>query len=154
MALYKKHIAGLITSTLQELGHYSDSARELLLGTLAIESDFGTFLRQRSKYVFDINIHGLGIYQIEKETFEWLRNKYQDRFPFIGNIKFEQLEYDLRASIIFARLRYLAVTEPLPFANDIHALARYWKKYYNASKYGQTEQDFINKYYEYVIIKR
>jgi len=150
VSFYNKHIAFLINRTLIELDLYSVAASQLLLGTLAIESLFGKYLRQRSKYEFDINKHGLGIFQIEKNTFNWLKRKYLHRFPIIAGMSFEQLEYDLRASIIFARLRYLVVREPLPAANDIKSMAEYWKKYYNASVYGMSVRDFINRYNSYV----
>ena len=51
----------IIIPVLSKLDMYSESAANLLLGTAAIESDMGQFLRQ-------INGPALGIYQMEPST--------------------------------------------------------------------------------------
>jgi hypothetical protein len=62
MAFDKKQFRDLIQRTLQDLGMHSESAVNLLLGTAAQESQFGTYFRQ---------IGGgpaLGVFQMEPDT--------------------------------------------------------------------------------------
>lgn len=122
---------------------FSVAAVRLLLGTAAVESEFGTFLRQQGG-------PALGAFQIEPSTHVWLRDKYSARYPLIAGTEPEQLEWDLRLGIIVARLRYRAVPEPLPDADDVRDLGRYWKEYYNTI-YGQgTIERFVRKYEEFI----
>ena len=136
--------ASLITRVLEEHDLHSQAAVNLLLGTAAQESKFGTYLRQ---------VHGpaLGTFQIEKATFEWLKTKFGDRFPAIKEVQFAELEWNLYMSILFARLLYLIMPEPLPEPDDIEALGRYWKKYYNTPLGAGTVAEFVKNYQIYVV---
>lgn len=142
MAYNKTQFRELIERVLKENNLYSESAVNLLMGTAAVESDFGTYLRQ-------INGPALSPFQIEPATYLWLSDKYWERFP-VGKAA-ENLEWDLRLAILVARLKYLSIPEPLPEANDIPALARYWKKYYNTYLGAGTEAGFIRAYQKYCI---
>jgi len=125
-----------------------DGAINLLLGTAAQESYFGTYLRQ---------IGGgpaLGVFQMEPATFIWLRDHYVERPPFnmtdLAERIAEELEWDLQLAILMARLRYWIVPRALPDANDIEGLARYWKDYYN-TRFGQgTTEEFVENYKKFV----
>ncbi len=44
------------------------------------------------------------------------------------------------------RLRYWDVPERLPDADDVRALARYWKRWYNTEQGAGHEDDFVDKY--------
>jgi hypothetical protein len=136
----------LVVRTLTEMGIPSRSATELLLGTCAQESQMGTYLRQIN---MPLGAGGLGCMQMERTTFEWLWQKYYQRFPVLIGIEFEQLEYDLRASIIMARLRYMADPKPLPMATDMVGLAMAWKRVYNTEAGKGTTAEFISNYHEY-----
>jgi len=138
--LDKKQFEDLIKRILIEYDLYNKSAVNLLLGTAAQESKFGTYIRQ-------INGPALGIFQMEKPTFDWLKNIYGSKYP-IG--EFDELEYNLKLAILLARLRYRIVKEPLPDANNEEGLARYWKKYYNTPLGKGTIEQFINNYKKYV----
>jgi len=134
----KEQFKDLIERTLKEFNLYSESATQLLLGTAAQESQFGTYLRQITKH-FNPDVHAMGVFQIEKNTFNWLRETYikkdiQNLSDFLKSKEHKELEYNLRLSIIIARLRYYIVPEALPNAEDIEGLANYWKKYYNTVK--------------------
>jgi hypothetical protein len=63
--------------------------------------------------------------------------------------------YDLRFATCMARVKYLTIPEPLPAANDIGAIAAYWKQYYNTLAGGTTYQndinEFIQDYQRYVV---
>ena len=58
---------------------------------------------------------------------------------------------DLAYATAMARIHYLRVQEPLPTANDISALAAYYKKYYNTPNGAATEQQFIDNFNRYVL---
>jgi hypothetical protein len=103
----------------------------------------GTYLRQ---------IHGpaMGCMQIEPATFEWLKTKYYNRFwRQIEPITFPELEWNLKASIVMARLRYLADPEPLPPAEDIAGLAKVWKRVYNTPLGAGTVDEFVRNHHTY-----
>ena len=122
----------------------SESAVNLLLGTMAAESDFG-------KYLWQVRGPALGAYQVEPATFNWLMSRFKN----ILGIKYNetpamQLVYDLRLSTVIARLRYWVDPNPLPGADDIWGLARYWKRVYNTHKGAGTPEGFVSKYKLYV----
>ena len=143
MGLNKSQFENLIIRVLKEINLFSDSAVNLLLGTAAQESQFGTYLKQLGTGP------ALGFFQMEKPTFDWLKNAYAKKFA-LEDKKFEELEYNLKTAIIFCRLRYFAVNETLPNADDITALAAYWKKYYNSVLGAGKTEEFIANYKKYV----
>lgn len=126
----------------------SESAVRLLLGTAAHESHFGTFLRQRG------GGPALGVFQMEPATFNWLRDKFvihsKDSCPELAGREAEELEWDLQLSILMARLRYRAVSAPLPEARSVQALAAYWKQHYNTPLGAGTVEEFQENYKKYV----
>ena len=144
MAYHTQQFRELIQDVLTEVNLWSKSAENLLLGTAAQESRFGTYLRQLGRGP------ALGAFQIEPETFADLKARYHTKYPWAENYEFEQLRWDLKASILFCRLKYLSVKEPLPDANNVQALARYWKKYYNTYLGKGTPEEFILNYQKYV----
>ena len=48
------------------------------------------------------------------------------------------------------RIHYLRVTAALPAANDIPAMAHYWKRYYNTVLGAGTPEEFLKKWPRYV----
>jgi hypothetical protein len=130
----------LIIRTLTEMGIPSRSATELLMGTCAQESQFGTFFRQ---------IHGpaLGCMQIESDTFDWLRQKYYPKYSIVTRMWFECLEWDIRSSIIMARLKYLSCPGAIP--TTLEGQAAYWNRYYNANPVFGTDEEYIANYKKY-----
>jgi hypothetical protein len=143
MGYDRRQFEDLIERVLSEFGLRSESAVNLLLGTAAQESRFGTYLRQLG------GGPALGAFQMERPTFEWLRGKYCERFDF-QDWYFECLEWDLTASIVFARLRYYCVASPLPSPDDVAGLAAYWKRHYNTFAGKGTEAEFIENYRRFV----
>ena len=144
MSLYKPQIKNLIERTLAEINLYSPSAVNLLLGTLAQESLFGKYLRQLN------NGPACGFFQMEKPTFDWLKEQFKGKYG-VDNITFEDLEWNIKSAIIMCRLRYLIVPETLPTADDVEALAQYWKKYYNTIYGSGTIEEFKKHYKEFVV---
>jgi hypothetical protein len=145
MSFDRKQFENLIRGTLKWFDHklLSDSAVNLLMGTCAQESRFGTYLRQKEG-------PALGIMQIEPTTFNWLRDKYKTKYPWLADCTADELEGDLCLSIIMARLRYAVVPAALPDANDINELAKYWKKYYNTAMGAGTVEEFTANYKTYI----
>lgn len=147
----------VIRPTLQYLNLWSESAENLLLGTVAQESHFGHFLRQLN------NGPALGIYQMEPATHTDICNNYlayrrdmyfktrqlrtsglypgADAREMIGNLYY---------ATAMARIHYLRVSQKLPDAGDIRGLAQYWKDHYNTNLGKGTTDEFIVNYRRFV----
>jgi hypothetical protein len=148
----------IITPALTALGLYSPSAANLLLGTAAQESAMGKFIVQQG-----IGFRGgIGIYQMEKLTYNdiWdrmvkdnvsIRVKMRLYLGYEGRPAPERMASDLLLSTMMARLFYYSINRPLPDAQDIPAMAAYYKKWFNTSKGAATEQQFIDNYNRYVL---
>jgi hypothetical protein len=82
---------------------------------------------------------GAGAQQMDEDTFDWIQTKYAksvhaDRIEeqtgiVIGKVAFAELRNNPLLAAIFCRLRYAAVTDPIPAT--LPERAAYWKKYYN-----------------------
>lgn len=147
MAYDRRQFRDLIERSLYRRDLHSPAAVNLLLGTAAKESDFGTFLRQLGSGP------ARGAFQVEPGTFGWLRDDYGARYRDLIGRTFDELEWDLDLGIVVARLRYRVVPEPLPGPDDIDAMAAYWKQYYNTHKGKGTVEQFVQKYHQYVLGK-
>ena len=123
----------------------SDAAVNLLLGTAAQESWFGTVFRQTG------GGPAIGAFQMEPATFNWLREKFASNYPWmLFRREAAEMEWDLSLAILMARLRYRVVPAPLPAADDVHGLATYWKAYYNTPAGAGTVEEFVKNYRKYV----
>lgn len=148
MSFNKKQFRNLIDRVLGDYPELSsESAIQLLLGTAAQESHFGTYLRQLG------GGPAMGIFQMEPKTFLWLRDKYKTKYPEIESREVTDLEWDLWLAILMARLRYRIVPVPLPDAHHIGALATYWKEHYNTVHGAGTVEQFIANYRKFVDAK-
>ncbi len=154
MAFDKKQFQDLIERTLKDLDLYSESAVNLLLGTAALESNFGTYLRQYG------GGPSLGVFQMEPDTEIDIWNNYL-RYRISNDLKVTRitgatgpsvaaLEADLIYQIVMARLHYKRIKEPLPDAEDVAGLARYWKQHWNTPQGKGSEQQFIYNYERYI----
>ena len=144
----------IIRPVLTAMGMHSEAAEQLILGTIAVESDCGTYLQQK---------HGgpaLGICQIEPRTAHDLLHRYlirrgdvdlrfQRAFQVVNDarLKWDRIDIDkiklklvsdLRFSVGLCRLRYWVVPKPLPAPGDLAGLAGYWVEHYNAGGKGAT----------------
>ena len=142
MSLNAHQFRNLVVHTLDEVDMGGDSAVALLLGTAAQESRFGTYLKQLG------GGPALGFFQCEKSTFRWLRSKYP---KWLVGRAYKELEWDIKLGILVCRLRYKVIPEPLPPANDLPALAAYWKKYYNTPHGKGKPEEFIKNFQNYVL---
>ena len=148
MAFNKEQFRELIEDVLREADLYSPSAVELLMLTCAVESNFGTYIKQ-------IKGPALGVFQMEPTTHSdiWVnylnhKAKYRNAFEGYG---LKKLKEDLRYAILMARIHYLRYPTPLPEADDIEGLAEYWKRFYNTRLGKGTVKKAIQKYKEYCV---
>ena len=143
-----------VSGTLEEIsGLFSLPAVNLLLGTCAQESLFGTFLHQ-------IDGPGLGIYSMEPET---EKDIWENYLAFRPNYRLaiiratgitsphnrEALVWNLKYATLMARMQYRRDPLPLPPANDIRALGEYWDRVYNRNPNKGTVEEFIGNYMHY-----
>jgi len=138
----KKQLYRLIAEVLGRHNLDQKGAIDLVYGTIAHESNRGTYLRQLSKN-FDLYKHAIGIAQMEYNTFCWLCDRFGDTFGFERK-DFPRLEHDLALSILLCRLRYRVDPEPIP--KTLEEKADYYKRIYNTSFGSATPQDFINAF--------
>jgi hypothetical protein len=144
----------LIEKVLRRMKMHSNSAVNLLLGTAAQESAFGTYIRQLG------DGPARGVFQMEPATERDIWSSYisyrrdvETMIEIISGVSAPDelhLEGNLLYQIIMARLHYRRVKEPFPSADDIEGLARYWKKYYNTSQGKGTIEEFITNYHKYI----
>ncbi len=143
----------IIAPTLYALRMHSEEAVSLMLGTCAVESDFGAFRKQLG------DGPALGIYQMEEVTYrdcwryiglhEELLKKVRALCPGAFNQTFSLIEKDDVLATVMARIKYWMVPEAIP-SGDVFFLAAYWKVNYNSMLGGGTVKDFMAKYKEYV----
>jgi len=141
----------IIKPALSKLQMYSTNAEEILVFTCATESLGGKYLKQ-------VNGPALGIYQMEPNTYTdiWenyiknrgaLLNMLTLNFD-VGRIPLpERMVYDLRFATAMARLHYARAKEPLPSAENVDAIWKYYKKYYN-TPLGKAEKESAVKHYQ------
>ena len=150
----------IIYPTLKHLDLWSDSAENLIMGTIAQESEMGRYLKQ---------LYGgpaRGICQMEPRTHQDIWTNYlaykhplavkvmglaSRRSTKIGHPNPAELEGNLFYSVAMCRVHYLRVPEALPDAEDIEGLAAYYKTHYNTPKGAATVEEFIENYHRYVI---
>lgn len=153
----------IIIPTLEKLSEYdprmnSPAAVNLLLGTCAQESDMGFFIKQ-------IRGPALGWFQVEPATHDSLWEHYlgqKSKRPLArlvtGLAAHDSIEWgDDRAAIrvdhaqllnpfyatAIARIKFWTIVEPLPEADDLESIGKYWDTYYNANPNAGTVMDFL-----------
>ena len=144
----KEQLRGTIETVLKDINLYSESAVELLMGTAAVESKLGTYIKQ-------IKGPALGIFQMEPATEKDIWQNYlahrsgltsevmrYKSLQTLGN----DLQWNIGYQIVMARVHYLRVPKRLPAAGDVVGLGIYWKKYYNTLKGKGTVTKFTQAY--------
>lgn len=146
-----RQLRQLMIHVLTEMGLFSDSAVELLMGTAAQESNL-RYIQQKG------GGPALGLFQMEPNTEKDIWHNFLIyRYPLRTKIKHitdrdkpgPYLEWDIAYQIVMARVHYMRVPEQLPPAYNIAAIAEYWKKYYNTSLGDGEISDFIINYNKY-----
>ncbi|MEO5363434.1 MAG: hypothetical protein H7838_07400 [Magnetococcus sp. DMHC-8] len=128
----------------------SPGARALLLGTAAQESGLGHYLRQVG------GGPAVGVFQMEPATYHDIWNNFIANRPEIQKKLAqywptqpdpERMATDLLLAAVMCRLHYRRVSAPIPQADDLVGLARYWKKYYNTPMGRGSEEEFIRNWH-------
>jgi hypothetical protein len=136
----------IIRPTLKDMGMWSESAENLLMGTAAQESHLGSQIKQLG------GGPALGIYQCEPATHEdvasWAIRKGLIRSS--SGIDQDRLIYDLKYATMICRLHYYRVPKAIPDANDLDGLSNYWKVFYNSVKGKGTVDEFKENYVRFV----
>ena len=137
----------VVRPVLVHLSLHSAAAENLLVGTALHESGGLRWLRQLG------GGPAFGIYQIEPSTHDdiWrnylrFRPRLNDRVARLAAnepTRPEQLITNLAYATAIARVHYLRVPAPLPDADDLGGLARYWKRHFNTPKGAGTVAGFI-----------
>lgn len=144
----------LIEDVLNGLGLHSPGATNLLLGTAAQESKFGTYIRQIGKGP------ALGVFQMEPATERDIWENYLRYQPeLVEKIKGvtgesgpgPHLRWNLAYQIAMARVHYLRKKHPMPTGDDLPGLAAYWKQHYNTTLGKGTTEEFMANYRRYVL---
>jgi hypothetical protein len=131
----------VVAPALHHVGLWSPAAENLLVGTAIQES--------RLRYLEQLGGGpARGVYQIEPTThrdlFEnWRAGQWVARHPDAA------LVTDLAYATVVCRLIYYRRPEPMPGADDIEGLARYWKAHYNTSLGKGTAANFVLNYREH-----
>lgn len=155
MPLNKDKVREQITSVITRYRLYSPAAVELLMGTCAVESDFGSARTQKSGGPAG------GILQVEPGTERDIWSRYILPRPALYeavckefDMTFEDISDPLEKvnddyCILLARFKYRMVPAALPAADNILGLAQYWKRWYNTYLGKGKVSDFILKYNRY-----
>jgi hypothetical protein len=144
----------VVRPTLEFIGLWSSVAEDLVLGTIAQESDF-KYVNQVTKTPETLG-PAAGIVQMERPTHDdiWA-NFLRYRPALAGKIElllaqhptpFEQLATNLAYAVALCRILYYRFPEPLPPTSDPAALARLWKLRYNTPLGAGREVDFIRNF--------
>ncbi len=141
----------IVRPVLEHLYLWSAAAENLVMGTAAQESRLGTYLKQ-------IAGPAVGIFQMEPFTHDDLWKTILKNQPLLAG-RVRQVELpgwyqddarEMAGNLYYAaamcRVFYRRIQEPLPDADDIAGLARYWKRYYNTRLGKGTEAEFIRNY--------
>lgn len=138
----------VINPALSRLDLYSEVASNLVLGTAIQESGAGKYIHQVG------GGPALGIFQMEPRTEGDLWENFIKFRPTIsgalktmlapGRDRTSQLITNLDYAAAMCRVHYLRARDPLPTdPNDIDALGRYWKKFYNTPLGAGKVEEFI-----------
>ena len=169
MSINKNDLRHIVDTTLTRMGMMSQPASDLIMGTIAMESCGGSYLRQ---------IGGgpaAGVCQIEPATAADIVKRYMVTRPAKDRMfhkafqvldshmidwsqvnksrLYDKLLTDVRFSVAVARVKYWMVPAPLPLPGEdyVYRLAAYWKEHYNTQDGAGEEKRFTLRYKRYVI---
>lgn len=142
------HLRDIARAVCQAVGFgVNENADVMLLETCAAETNFATYKDPTP------NGAGRGVAQVDEGTFLWLREKYGNhkigdtiRQAFdvdIRRVNHDDLDYNPLLCLIFARLKYWTISEPIP--KEKHDRAEYWKDYYNSAAGGGSPEHFLKQ---------
>jgi len=149
----------IVRPTLKRLELWTPAAEALLVGTAIQESDLGSHMRLKHH-------RRLGIFQIDPLTHIAIWDNYLAKHPDLAsNVRglasqklfFSRPHGELIANLAYAtaiaRLVYIRVKKPLPHANDIPSLAKYWHRHFHHKPSGSID-DFILHYKKAIAVQQ
>jgi hypothetical protein len=149
MMLEPEELRELIQKTLQPINLWSPSAEELLMATCANESLLGGYRRQ-------VGGPALGIFQMEPEDFNDIFKNYLAYHPsLLTDVcalastqppRPVELVTNDAFAVLLARIHYLRQPGMLPPPNDIEAIWRYYKLFFNTPGGAATHDAFVTNY--------
>jgi hypothetical protein len=160
----------IVRPALECINLWSPAAEDLVMGTAAVESHCGRYLKQVG------GGPALGIFQMEPATHDDIWKNYlrhcvnlagkvaglssedeeslctamrrdaswapwRDYVPDAG-----EMVWNLAYAAAMARVHYRRSPEPLPAAGDVQGMARLWKKVYNTPAGAGTVEKFIRSW--------
>lgn len=142
----------IVAPTLKHIGLYSLAAERLVLGTALTESGL-KYIDQVDKA--DKPGPAYGFFQMERATHEDLWDRYLVHHPelaakvrglmIIHMDRSLQLHGNAFYAAAMCRVHYRRIQAPMPPADDIEAMAMYWKTFYN-TRFGKGRPaDFMEK---------
>jgi len=133
-------------------GFARDGAAELLLGTIAQESNF--------RHLVQLKGPARGLYQVEPATYRDICENYLRYKPSAERAVFSlaaewpdperQLVTNLAFATAIARLVYYRSPAAIPAPGDLAGQARVWKRVYNTPLGKGTEAEFIANFNRFV----
>lgn len=142
----------IIRPALLDIGLYSLDAEELLIATMAHESQGG-------KYLVQTQGPALGIYQMEPATYNWIVLDISRSSPMIfqklmpttsRKPLMQDMVFNLKYATQIARLRYFIVPKELPKHDDLDGMWDMYKTNYNSSKGDATKIEFVTDYHHFI----
>lgn len=150
---FDKFILRPTLAALEPIIPYSESARRLLLGTAAHESGGFQWIDQVTNGP-DVDGPAYSVFQIERATHDDVWDSFLafrpelaakvHRLKIAGLDAVKQMQGNLYYATAIARLVYYRDKMPLPAANDLVSLAKYYKRVYNSTQGKATESDFMD----------
>lgn len=139
-----------IRPALQKMGLWTTASEQLLLGTALVESDLLHRRQMRGG-------PAKGFFQMEPAAHDDIWNNFLKYRPSLSNSiislmtsptvsRHLELEQNDKYAGAMARAHYLRAPAPLPKADDIEAMAGYWKRYYNTPLGAGTVSKFVQKW--------
>lgn len=143
----KPQLVELAQHVCRVMGNANGNGVKLLVETCAAETLLGK--------AGDNTLYGAGagVSQVDKGTFIWLQEKFMKRdisaeileeFNInLGLVQYNELDFSPLLSLIFCRLRYMAVSAAIPATQSLRA--NYWKEHYNSSLGKGTPQEYLDR---------
>jgi hypothetical protein len=148
----------VIQPALKKINLYSEDAEELLIATMAHESECGAFIKQMEG-------PAVGVYQMEPRTYYDIWDSFLSKKPQLANDLLhacgvyeipsaDEMIWNMKYATIMARVFYLRVPQALPSKKDIDAIWLYYKAHWNTLLGKATKQDFLIDYYRFSVKMR
>jgi hypothetical protein len=143
----------IVTPVNKGLNMWSEEADDLVLGTMAQESQLGTYIKQ-------ISGPALGPWQMEPRTHDDIWSRYLPQNPKIANdlmilCSFQskplskQLIHNLFYAAAMCRIFYRRIPDAIP--KSLEQQADFYKRWYNTSAGAATPAQYIANFKRYVI---